>query len=145
MDLYVERLAINRGDEYLVDKISYETSGLLADHAKARIKFKEPEEIKKHNYTVMSVSNLDEVNSDFNIWGNETPKDRPDMLGFLGLSYIETSDLLLDASEKHPYILIYRGIDSERMKEGKPCYGGFFIRAGKPIVVDELNCVKLAG
>lgn len=145
MNAYVNHLETNFSDKYVVDQVTYETSGLFADLAKARIKFKKPDELSRPNYVTMGVSSLGEVNGDLNIWGNEKPKDRPDTLGFFDLSYVDTSNLLIKISKKHPNILIFRGIDAERMKQGKPCYGGFFIQSGKPIVVDELNCVKLEG
>jgi hypothetical protein len=91
---------------------------------------------------IMSVVKLDEVNDSLGIWGNEKPREMPDAIGFPSMPYVETSNMLIDVSQRHPSVLIYRGIASHFMKENKPCYGGFFIKNGKPIVADELNCVK---
>lgn len=136
----------NKGHEGApIEKVEVKTSNFALNRVTLFYNYDEPEGKRDLDWKVMSVPQLDEVNENMFIWGNEDPRSMPDTIGFLGLPYIETSNMLLNVSKRHPTILIYRGIAHHFAREGKPCYGGFFIKNGKPIVVDELNCVKFVG
>ncbi|WMS95107.1 hypothetical protein RB215_03330 [Pseudoalteromonas sp. HL-AS2] len=128
-----------------IEKVEIKTSNFILDRVTLFYNYDEPEGKRDLDWTVMSVPKLDEINEEQFIWGNKDPRSMPDTIGFLDLPYIEASNMLINVSKRHPTILIYRGISHYFAKEGKPCYGGFFIKNGKPIVVDELNCVKFVG
>jgi hypothetical protein len=51
---------------------------------------------------------------------------------------------MLEASTKHPEILVYVGIDRERQKNKLPCFGGFFIQSVQTIPVEEIGCMQSA-
>lgn len=142
-DVYIKS-EFNKGhDGAPIEKVEIKTSNFAIDRVTLFYNYDVPEGKRDLDWQVMSVVKLDKVNKNLFIWGNEDPRSMPDTIGFLNLPYIETSNMLIDVSKRHPTILVYRGIAHHFAKEGKPCYGGFFIQNGKPIVVEELNCVKL--
>jgi hypothetical protein len=141
-DEYIKS-AFNKGHNGApIEKVEIAKSNFAINRVTLFYNYAEPAGERDLDWRVMSVARLDEVNEDKFIWGNEEPRGMPDDIGFLDLPYIDESNMLIEVSKRHPTILIYRGIADHFAKEGKPCYGGFFIKQGKPIVVDELNCVK---
>ena len=92
---------------------------------------------------LMLVRQLDDI-SEFNgmeVWGNDTPKDYQDKISLPGMDYVEETNLLIKASQGHPNIYIFRGIDRVAAAEKKPCFGGFFINNGNVINVPEIGCM----
>jgi hypothetical protein len=139
-DLYINS-EFNKGygkEGYPIKDVEVETASFLQDRTSLSYNY----DVSHGTVMVMAVAQLEALNDELGIWGNEKPRKRPDHVGFYHLNYVDLSNMLIEASKKNPTILIYRGIDRQRTKNKKSCYGGFFIQNGKPIVVDELRCVK---
>jgi outer membrane murein-binding lipoprotein Lpp len=128
-----------------VKEIEYARSNILIDRFTVFGSFHDPKLERNPHWSLIHVSNLDRVNSSPTpLWGNADPTEYQDHIGLPGLNYEETVSLMLEASTKHPEILVYVGIDRERQKNKLPCFGGFFIQAGQTIPVDEIGCMQSA-
>lgn len=131
--------------ESSVKKIEYARSNILADRFTVLGSFHEPKEERSPNWSLIHIPNLDRVNSSPTpMWGNIDPSEYQDHIGLPGLNYEQTVRLMLEASSKHPEILVYVGIDRERQKSKLPCFGGFFIQSGQTIPVNEIGCMHIA-
>ncbi len=134
-----------QGAQYEADEVNILRSNFILDRVTLEHNYKVPEGERDGDWKIMSVVKLDKVNKKMHLWGNYNPREMPDHVGFRNMNYIDTSNMLIEVSKRHPTVLIYRGIDTGAAKQNRPCYGGYFIKNGEPIVVEELKCVKMAG
>lgn len=134
-----------RYKESSVKEIEYARSNILIDRFTVFGSFHDPKLERNPKWRLIHVSNLDRVSSSPTpLWGNAHTSEYQDKIGLPGLNYEETVALMLEASSKHPEVLVYVGIDRERHKNNLPCFGGFFIQSGQTIPVEEIGCMQLA-
>lgn len=128
-----------------VKEIEYARSNILADRFTVFGSFNDPEVERTPNWSLIHIPNLDRLSSSPTpLWGNVDPSEYQDHIGLPGLNYEETVGLMVEASSKHPEVLVYVGIDRERQKSKLPCFGGFFIQSGQTIPVEEIGCMHKA-
>lgn len=145
MDCVVKKLS-SFGKELMIEVLEHPSS-LVKDLTKADIRVKLPNFIASgtqvelaHYRSYARLYFTDELRK--GLWGNKKPREYPDSI-YVGVEDLFTAnDLLVEVSQRHPDIIIYKGVSYSRIKSGMPCFGGFFVQNGKTIPVDELKCVK---
>lgn len=95
-----------------------------------------------NDMSLLLVRDLDRLGQyeNMKVWGNASPGDFQDRIGFPGLDVEQTSQLLLEASKTSPEIFIFRGVDLRSLQKKEPCRGGYFINNGRKLAVPELGC-----
>jgi hypothetical protein len=129
-----------------VISIDYSRSNMFLDRFGVFVQFNNPE--AKHNapWKILSAINLKRMyQSPIPTWGNVEPTKFQDMVGLPGLSYEQTAAILLKISAAHPNILTYIGVDNSRKDSTQPCFGGFFIKQGAALPVEEIGCMRVPG
>jgi len=128
--------------QYVIETADILRSNWAIDRVKLEHNFQVKEGERDLDWRIMLVTGMKALNEDMSIWGNYKSREIPDHVGFRGMNFVDTSEMMIEVSKRHPSILVYRGIDSSRAKNNQVCYGGYFIQNGEPIVVEELNCLK---